>query len=121
METKLKTIFFSIALSFCFATQAQTLIKFISATNTGPADTSGTYTIIRNSDSTISFAGNERINATQCNFKTMSLDSTNTTLTWTQVFNANIKKAYTTAATHDNVGNLIIVGCTYLILYINKT
>ena len=112
METKkTKLIFIALLSIISFFSKAQTLIQLVSITNNGAADTLGAFPIFKNSDSNIVFAGNERINAQQCNFKTLC-SGTGTT-SWSQSFNANIKKAYTTATKH-TTGFIYVVGCTYI-------
>lgn len=93
--------------------KAQFLLQLKSAIDNGKMDSAGVAVIYRNSDSNIVLAGNESVNNLQCNFKTICSDPTGV-LAWTQSFNANVKQAYTTGSTHDNLGNIYIVGCTYI-------
>jgi hypothetical protein len=110
---KLKNQLLMTLLVLSIGLRGQTLIQKVSVTSHGPADTLGAFPIFKNSDSIIVFAGNERINAQQCNFKTFGIDSLGV-LAWSQTYNAHIKKAYTTATIHDAFGNIFVAGCTYL-------
>lgn len=91
----------------------QTAIQQVTVTDNGPADTLGVVRLTRNSNNNLIITGNNSINATQCNFQTLCYDPSGNQ-TWAQMYNTNMQKAYSTAATHDSNDNIIVVGCSYV-------
>ena len=91
----------------------QDAVRCDTVINKGPADTLGLTHIMQNSTNSLIVTGNGAINATQCNFQIACFDSTGTQ-TWSQMYNNNILKAYSTAATIDNSNNIIVVGSQYV-------
>lgn len=111
---KIKTNFLLCAsMLYGIGVNGQSAIQQLTVTDNGSADTLGVVRIIRNSNNALIITGNKSINATQCNFQTICLDPQGNQ-TWSQLFNSNLQKAYTTAATHDSNDNIIVVGCTYI-------
>lgn len=79
----------------------------------GPADTLGIVKITQTGDGKAIITGNKSINATQCNFQTLCIDSTGAQ-SWVEMYNVNLQKSYSTNATTDLYGNTIVVGCSYI-------
>src|SRR5690606_3635820 len=113
MKTIKKLVLVLFCLLQCAGIKGQFLFQLVSESDYGTTDSAGVANILRNSNNNFIFTGNERINAVQCNFKTICNDTTGS-LSWSQSFNANIKEAYTTASTNDIIGNIFIAGCTYI-------
>ncbi|MFN7910757.1 MAG: SBBP repeat-containing protein [Bacteroidota bacterium] len=58
-------------------------------------------------------SANQKVNSTQNDFKTTCLNG-NVVSVWQQMYNANTKKAFTTATTSDALGNIYVAGSTYI-------
>lgn len=113
MRTVLKTNWLAVFILCSWSLKAQHLLQLSDVKDHGISDSSGTGVIFRNSDSTIVYAGNESVNAIQCNFKVSGKDPYSAA-NWVDYFNAGNRKAYTTSATHDNAGNIYAGGATYV-------
>lgn len=106
--------FLTLALiSTTFKFQAQyALVNKLSETITGQTDTVPLAPILKVGNSYV-VSANQKVNSTQNDFKTTCLNG-NVTTVWSQLYNANTKKAFTTATSTDASGNIYVAGSTYL-------
>lgn len=89
------------------------LVNKVSETITGQTDTVPLAPILKTANNTYIVSANQKISSTQNDFKTTSLTG-NIITVWSQLFNVSNKKAFTTATTSDNSGNIYVVGSTYV-------
>lgn len=99
--------------SITFSSRAQyALVNKLSETITGQTDTVPLAPILKVGNSYV-VSANQKVNTTQNDFKTTCLNG-NVATVWSQLYNANNKKAFTTATTKDALGNIYVAGSTYI-------
>ncbi len=109
----IKKLLMLVLLGIAFKSQAQyALVNLLSKTITGQTDTVPMAPILKVANTYV-VSANQKINATQNDFKTTCLNG-NVVTVWLQLYNASNKKAFTTATTKDAAGNIYIAGSTYI-------